>query len=309
MRKHLATQDAGTIPFGWAAGRDSLLEFGARAGYPFIVKPTDATASFGVLRVDSPGDVDAAWERIRAMLGNRTDRGSTLFTVREFLMEAYVDGPEFSVESFSFDGRHVTVAITEKLVAPGLYTELGHTMPARLDAVAASAITDAVGRFLDAIGLTDGPTHTEVRVGPDGPVVIESHNRVGGDLINELTEAATGVDMAGLAVGWPLRLVPELPSTVTAKAGACIRFLHRDTGVVAAVSGLDEVRAHPDVIAASITAAPGDAVRALRDNWDRLGYVAVSGPSAESAAALCESLISDVIRIDVVAEPRQVAPV
>jgi biotin carboxylase len=309
MRKHLAGQACGTIPFGWAADRESLVAFGARAGYPFIVKPTDATASFGVLRVGSPDGVDEAWERIRAMLGNRTDRGSTLFTVREFLMEAYVDGPEFSVESFSFAGRHVPVAITEKLVAPGLYAELGHTMPARVDPAVAASITDAVVTFLDAIGLADGPAHTEVRVGRDGPVVIESHNRVGGDLINELAEAATGVDLAGLAVGWPLRLVPELPDVVPAKAAACIRFLHREAGVVAAVSGLAEVRAHPDVLAASITAGPGDAVRTLRDNWDRLGYVAVTGPSAGAAVDLCESLIREVIRIDVVAEPREAAPV
>jgi biotin carboxylase len=304
MRRHLAERGAATIPFGWAASRDSLAEFGERAGYPFIVKPTDATASFGVLRVDSADAVDAAWARICELRGRRTDRGSTLFTVREFLMEAYVDGPEFSVEAFSFAGRHVVVTITEKLVADGTYAELGHTMPARLAEADSTAITKAVGEFLDAVGLTDGPTHTEVRVGPHGPVVIESHNRVGGDSINDLVEAAFGVDLAGYAVGWPLRLVPELPDTVPAAGAACIRFLHRDAGIVTGVYGLEEVRGHPRVIAASITAATGDEVRALRDNWDRLGYVAVTGPDAGSAAALCEWLAGDIIRIDVLAADR-----
>jgi len=71
--------------------------------------------------------------------------------------------------AFSFAGRHVVVAVTEKLVAEGRFVELGHTLPARIDEPAREQIVGAVTAFLDAVGLADGPTHTEVRVGPGGP--------------------------------------------------------------------------------------------------------------------------------------------
>jgi hypothetical protein len=52
------------------------------------------------------------------------------------------------------------------------------------------------------------------------------------------------------------------------------------------------------VLAARVTAKPGDRVRALRDNWDRLGFVAVRADDTDSAVAECERLIGD-IRIDI----------
>jgi len=300
MRAHLDAVGASTIAHAVVTDADSMRAFGAAHGYPFIVKPTNATASFGVRRVDGPDGIDEAYAQVNAMRGEKTDRGSTLFTVREFLMEQYVDGPEFSVEAFSFAGRHVIVSVTEKMLGDGHCAELGHTVPARIPAATRAEIATAVRVFLDAIGLTDGATHTEVRLGAHGPAIIETHNRVGGDYINELVASAYGVDLITYGVAWPMRLIEELPDEVRAVGGACVRFLHSEVaGTVTGVSGVDEVRQLPEVLTATISAKPGDEVRPLRDNWDRLGMVAVSGTDAPSAVARCEAIIRDDITITV----------
>ncbi|GLW73275.1 argininosuccinate lyase [Kitasatospora phosalacinea] len=310
MRRHLAAAGSRlTVPSEPVDGPESLAAFGTRAGYPFIVKPTDTTASFGLQRVDGPEDLPALWERLEHLLGRRTDRGTSLFKVSGFLMEAYVDGPEFSVETFSFAGRHVVVAVTEKLVDEAHFAELGHAVPARLSPDDRAAVTDAVREFLTTVGLTDGPGHTELRLSAKGPVVIESHNRIGGGTIGDLVRTAYGIDLAALGVAWPARLVDELPDDPQPLAAACTRFVLRSPGTVTAVAGLDEVAARPDVLSAHLSVRPGDTVRPVRDNWDRLGFVAVRADSTDAAVELCERLVDREIRIDVAAEAPAPEPV
>lgn len=299
MRAHLQERGFPSVDHARVTDRASLSAFGNRAGYPFIVKPTSTTAGFGLVKAHGPDDLDRVWKRVEELRGARTDRGSTMFTVDGFLMESYVDGPEYSVESFSFAGRHVVIAVTEKLVDETHFAELGHAMPARLEQGAHDEITAAVTGFLTVMGVIDGPAHTEVRVGPDGPVVIESHNRMGGDSIIELIGATYGLDLSALSVGWPLGRAPELPGPPAAAGAACNRFLLREPGTVHAVHGVEEVAARPDVLEVKVTVRPGDVVRPVRDNWDRIGYVMVRAQDTDGAVELCERLASEEIRIDV----------
>ncbi|GAA4823211.1 ATP-grasp domain-containing protein [Streptomyces ziwulingensis] len=297
MRLHLAGLDPAAVAAAPLLKREDLDAFAARHGFPFIVKPADGTASLGVFRVGAPEDADRVWAEVERLRGTRTDRISTLFVLQDFLMEEYVDGPEFSVETFSFAGRHVVVAITEKFVDPRHFAELGHAVPARLDPAAAEQVRERVGGFLDLVGIRDGVCHTEVRIGARGPAVIESHNRVAGDAIPELVRGAYGIDLVTYALGWPFGLVPELPGPPAAKAGASTRFLVGDPGRVESVSGVEEALSRTDVLDVRLSVAPGDAVRALKDNWDRLGLVAVTGPDATTAIRRGAELIRDTVEI------------
>ncbi|MFD7685633.1 ATP-grasp domain-containing protein [Streptomyces sp. NPDC059781] len=299
MRRHLAERGLPVPEHGLVDGRASLAAFGERAGYPFIVKPVSTTAGFGLLRVDGPQDLDAVWARIEQLQGGRTDRGSTMFTVDGFLMESYIDGPEFSVESLSFAGRHVVVAVTEKLTDDAHFAELGHVVPARLSDTDRSRLTTAVQDFLTAMDVTDGPSHTEIRLSARGPMVIESHNRLGGGHIPELVRAAYGIDLIAYGAAWPLGLTEPLAAPPEPTAAAVTRFVLREPGTVTAVHGVEEVAARPEVLLAQVSVRPGDTVRELRDNWDRLGSVAVTAADPDSAVRLCEHLVREEIRIDV----------
>ncbi|MCK7627378.1 ATP-grasp domain-containing protein [Streptomyces sp. RS10V-4] len=302
MRRHLAAHDPSAVGAAPLTGRDDLDSFGRRHGYPFIVKPLDATASFGVFRVDGPADTARVWAAVERLRGTRTDRGSMPFPIEDFLMEEYLDGPEFSVESFSFHGRHVIVALTEKFVDPDTFTELGHAVPARLDEAVAAEIRAATSRFLDLIGIADGVCHTEIRLGSRGPAVIESHNRIGGDAIPDLVRGAYGIDLTSYALGWPFGLVPELPDHPPAHAGAGTRFLVGVPGRVESVGGLDAARARDGVLAVSLTARPGDPVRAPRDNWDRLGLIAVTGRDTTDALHRAAEIARDCLAVRITAD-------
>ena len=298
MRQHLAGRFAGTVPAAAVGSAEDIREFAAVHGYPAILKPADGTGSRGVVRVDRPEQAEDAWAEL-AGLRERADRAmSWLFPVTQLIAEAYVEGPEYSVETFSFAGRHVVVAVTEKLTAG--FIEAGHAQPARLAPADEDAIVGCVEEFLTLMGLRDGVAHTEVRLGPDGPRVIESHDRVGGDRIMDLVEQVYGVDLEAYAVRWPFRLVPELTGRPAPLRAAATRFLSVEPGTVTAVAGVDEVRADPDVVALDVAVSEGDTVGPVRDNFDRLGQIVAVGPDATAAVATCDRLLA---RISIVTTP------
>ncbi|PRH79876.1 carboxylase [Streptomyces solincola] len=307
MRRHLHERGLPAPHAGLVADRASLAEFGERAGYPFIVKPLSTTAGFGLIRAEDPADLDRVWARVRELDGGRTDRGSTMFTVDGFLMESYIDGPEFSVEALSFAGRHVVVAVTEKLTSEEHFAELGHAVPARVSEADRARLVGAVEEFLTAMEVTDGPSHTEIRLSSRGPMVIESHNRLGGDHIVELVQAAYGVDMIAYGAAWPLGLTEPPAAAPAPLAAAAMRAVLREPGTVTAVEGVEAVRARPDVLLAQVSVRPGDTVRPLRDNWDRIGNVVVTAADTDAAVELAERLGREDIRVEV--EPAAAAVV
>ncbi|MFK0049199.1 ATP-grasp domain-containing protein [Streptomyces sp. NPDC090741] len=298
MRRHLAASPspqvrALSVAAAEVDSAEALTGFGAEHGYPFVLKPVDATASLGVVRIDGPGQAAEAWAGVEALRARTDLQWGAFFTIGRFIAEQYIPGPEYSVESFSFAGRHIVLAVTEKLTGGG-FIELGHAMPARLDPADERRVEEAVARFLDAMGLTDGAAHTELRLSPTGPQIIESHNRMGGDRIFDLLASAYGIDLEEWIVAWQFGLIPALTERPVPRHAAATRFLSAEPGTVVEIQGADDAGALPDVIDVETTVRPGDTVGELRGNWDRVGQVLVTGADTEAAVATAERLTEKV---------------
>ncbi|MFC9293278.1 ATP-grasp domain-containing protein [Streptomyces sp. NPDC057011] len=300
MRRHLAASDSAdvralSVAAAEVEGADALVAFGAEHGYPFVLKPVDATASLGVVRIDGPDQAAEAWAGVEALRARTDLQWGSFFTIGRFIAEQYIAGPEYSVETFSFAGRHIVLSVTEKLTGgQDGFIELGHALPARLAAQDERRIEETVARFLDAMGLTDGAAHTELRLSPSGPQIIESHNRMGGDRIFDLLDAAFGIDLEEWIVAWQFGLIPALTERPVARRSAATRFLSAQPGTVTEIQGRDEALALDGVIDIETTVQPGSVVGELRGNWDRVGQVLVTGPDTEAAVAVAERLTEKV---------------
>jgi len=281
MRAHLAGFDGLAVRAAACPNAQAAREFVDAVGPPVIVKPRSGSASLAVHRVDAPSGADGLVAAVEAVLAVSPDGA---------VIEEFLTGREFSVESFSFAGDHRVVAITEKFTMAG-FVEVGHLVPARLEPAAIEAVGQRVAEFLTAVGVTDGPAHTEIVLTDAGVRVIESHDRLGGDRIFRLVELATGIDLVTWCFAWPLGLMaPPAPLPAAARAAA-IRFLTPPPGVVRAV------KPSPDLLAgASAAAGPGyridelvvavgrgEEIRDPRDSWDRSGHVIVTGPDPDEA--------------------------
>ncbi len=122
MRELLAQRGLYSVAFESAPTRHEVPGAVRRIGYPAVVKPAALAGSRGVYLWQRPQD-QAAWIE----LVDQYDLDGP------FLVEEYLLGPEYSVETLSRDGRHQVVGITEKLLGqPPYFVEVGHHHPAPL---------------------------------------------------------------------------------------------------------------------------------------------------------------------------------
>ncbi|MFJ5832971.1 ATP-grasp domain-containing protein [Streptomyces sp. NPDC093089] len=245
-------------------------------GFPCVVKPVDGEASTGVARIDTADDLEPALRR----LGERLERG---VMVEEFLV-----GEEYSVEAVSTGTRHHILAITKKYKDARTFVERGHLVPAPLDPAAEAAITAYVERVLDTLGFHDCPSHTELVLTADGPRIIETHNRIGGDSIMDLVELATGVDVHELvarqAIGEDVS--PLLAAAGTAAGAAAVWFADPSgppSNVLTEIQGVEEVRGLPHVHRVDLLKQPGSPQTTVRRSSDRSAAVLTVGTTPAEA--------------------------
>ena len=132
--------------------------------------------------------------------------------------------------------------------------------------------------------MTDGPTYTQIVLGPEGPRVMELAARLGGGHDAELCRVALGIDLNGLALAAALGEPLDLPEPEPI-GGAVVRFLVPPEGVLHDVGGLEEALAVDGVADARVYRQPGWQFGPLRRGNDRAGYVLARGDSRDDALA------------------------
>ena len=217
------------------------------------------------------------------------------------LVEEVVDGPEVTVNAFSLRGEFHPLTVTDRLTAepPAFGVALAHVWPSEAGGDAAKVAESAVS----ALGIENGPTYTQLRIGPDGPQVIEVAARLGGGHDPELAKLALGVDLNGLALQaalgesiWSAALQPT-PEV----GGAVVRFLIPPEGVLQEVEGVEQARSVEGVHDVRIYREPGHAFGPFLRGADRAGAVLAVGDSREEALARAEKAAGH-IRFEVGAE-------
>ncbi|MFG2605984.1 ATP-grasp domain-containing protein [Streptomyces sp. NPDC048514] len=295
MRRHLeetAAPGVRIVASALVEDHESLRRFGAAHGYPFIVKPTCGTASFGVLKVDGEDRTEAAWQEI-GRLRSSDHPLVHAYDLGEFIMEEYIDGPLCSAETFSFAGHHVVVTVTEAITEDSNHVHVGHAVPARISPAVEADVVRVTASFLDAMGYRDGASHTEFKLTPRGPVVIESQARVGGALLGDLMESVYGVDLQELAFSWPLGEAQALRERPEPRGGSASWLVVTEPGKVREIRGLEAILAKPDTVGVDLWVGPGDVVRPFDGQWDGLGHVASSGDDTTDAIDRCRRSMAE----------------
>lgn len=280
QRARLAAAGLPGPAFAAARSPQDAVSAAAAVGYPVVVKPVSGSGSIGVRRCTEESAVAAAAGSILAGTA-----GTGLPEQRTVLVEAYLAGPEFSVETF--DDR--VVGVTAKHLGPEpRFVETGHDFPAPLDPAPAAALGEAAVAALRALGLGWGAAHVELRLTAAGPRVVEVNPRLAGGMIPRMVQEATGVDLIELLVARAAGLRP-VPAPTRAGA-ASIRFLLAPgAGRLVGVRGQEEARRVPGVVEVGVTAEPGQEVLLRGSFQDRLGYVLAAGSGGGAAARAADA--------------------
>jgi len=289
LRRTLHAAGVSPVRFGVATSVDEALSLAARIGYPVVLKPRALGGSAGVVRADDPAQLAEAFG---TAAGARV--GTTASAYPGVLLEEFLAGPEYSVDSVTLHGRTTPVVVAEKVVdLPPYFEEVGHFVPATGTAELDAAL-EMVRAAHAVAGLDQLVTHTEFRITPAGPRIIEVNVRLGGDLIPHLGRLALGVDLAACAADLALGVQPQVrPARART---AAVRFFYPAADMRVERVGLRRPEsAYPGLDRFVPLVAPGDTVQLPpRAFLSRVALAVVSGADRAECEARLAELADDV---------------
>ncbi len=249
---------------------------------PCVVKAPDRQGQRGLTFVRTEEELPAAIEAAIEASRNGV-----------YIVEEYVDGPEVTVQAVSIDGVFHPLLVADRLTAdpPAFGVALAHAWPCVSET---QSPIEAARAAAEALGVRNGPTYTQIRVGEDGSRVVELAARLGGGHDAELAEAATGVKLNDLALDFALGNEACVSETQSLHGGACVLFLVAPEGVLHAVEGREAAHAVEGVLDVRIYREPGFRIGPLRRGADRAGAVIAVGDSRDDALARARAAADEI---------------
>ncbi|WP_412538113.1 ATP-grasp domain-containing protein [Longispora sp. K20-0274] len=262
---------------------DEALAVADTIGYPVVLKPRALAASLGVVLVRTPHELVDRFPFAR----DTTVPGA--WTYETVLVEEYATGAEISVDSAVHGGQVSPLFVARKDIGyPPYFEEVGHVVDAADPLRTDPELLRIVAAAHAALGITDAMTHTEFRLTPTGPKVIEVNGRLGGDLIPYLGLRATGIDPGLAAAAVACGLPPDVTADRALVGAVRFRYPEKDDTTIDAID-IDTAALPAAVDRVTALAGPGDVVSPppVGTLWGRVALAtAVAGTVAECAAAL-----------------------
>lgn len=284
MRK--ALQKAGVpIPkFFVVSNEEEYKEAVKEFDVPFIVKPADSSGSRGIFEVIDITNAE--------LVKKAYEYCKPYSKVGDVVVEEYMNGPEVSVETLTINGVCHVIQITDKLTtgAPH-YVEMGHSQPTKHSDEIASRIAEIAKEANKAIGIKNGPSHTEIIVTSQGPKVVELGARLGGDNITtHLVPLSTGVNMVECCIKIALGEMPDIKHKWS--RGSAIRYFEQHAGIIESIQGIDKAKRIPGIQQISIVHGAGEKITEIESSGSRMGFVIAQSSNAESAIKICTDALA-----------------
>jgi biotin carboxylase len=234
----------------------------ALAGFdlPVIVKPVDSAGGDGCVICHEPADVHDA---LRSGFAERNLMGAANTAM---VIQDYLDGPQFIVNTVSIGGQHLLSDIhSVRIDQIRQRSVLRHSLLVTALDEQSTALVEFTLNCLDAVGIREGAAHTEVRMTRNGPRLIEVNARImGASLQPALYRGALGYSQADLVAERftdPDAFAKRFTDPYAPTAAMAMAFLNvRVPGTVLRSPGLDRVRALPGFHSMEKIPEPGSTV-------------------------------------------------
>ncbi|MDQ0149662.1 ATP-grasp domain-containing protein [Eubacterium multiforme] len=291
MREALLKRNISIPKFKKVNSYEDINEFISSYGFPNIIKPVNMCASRNIF---INNDENELYKNFNVLKNAYPPFG----VKREnyILIEEYMYGQEFSVESITYDGETNVIAITKKYINGNEnFVEIGHTTPIKLSKKLEHSIKNITCDAIKALGINQGVTHTEIKLTNGGFKIVEVAARPGGDRIPELVELSTGIDLFNSAISIALGEKPKINRKKNLVAA--IKFIIGKPGILKSISGIDNIRKCNNIYDIEIEKKIGDKINKLECSGDRIGNVIALGKDELDAECLVLNAIS---KLDIV---------
>jgi biotin carboxylase len=292
-RRHKAAMSAAVAAAGLPTARqlcsDSAEEVAGwldaqrLAGHDLVLKPPNSAGTDGVTFVPAGADWRAPFG---ALLGRENKLG---LRNDQVLVQEYLTGTEFVVDTVSDRGRHTVVDICRyrKVHNAGHMAVYDSMQWLPYDQAGHRDLLEYTFGVLDAVGVRSGAAHTEVMLTPGGPRLLETAARLHGGGQPRFCRVATGdsqVDrLVRLASG-----AGELPGGYRLRQHVLVVFLLSPaTGVVRNAEIYRRLPSLASYHTASVAVRSGDRVQLTSDLFSSLalGFVVLAHPDPDQVQA------------------------
>lgn len=159
--------------------------------YPLVVKPVDNMGARGCVRVFSIRELAEAL--CTAVKLSRTGRA---------IIEEYMDGPEFSIDSLVFEDKLIITGFADRhIYYPPYFIEMGHTMPTAFCVKDRNSVIEAFAKGVKALGLSYGAAKGDMKLTSNGAMIGEIAARLSGGYMSGWTfPYASGLNLTEQAL-------------------------------------------------------------------------------------------------------------
>ncbi|WP_211769509.1 ATP-grasp domain-containing protein [Kutzneria sp. CA-103260] len=283
--------------FAEVSSAQEVRNFVAAVGGEVILKPANRHASLGVVELSGAHQAETAWRRTTQHQGPRAVKDRSLSW--RYMAEERLTGPQVSVETLVQDGRAIfhNVSLMEFSAE---FLEIGNVVPAPLSPECHRELIDAEERFLEAINADLGIFHSEWKLSPDGPRIIECAARLPGILRSEQIWWTQGFNLplafARLLSGQSVDPVP----TGAASRFSFVGTIYAEAGVVTSVTGLEFLDELPQVVKYEVKVHVGQRIKPDHNPWNYCVRYVLVDPLVKNITRVREFLDS---HIRVVTDP------
>lgn len=253
-------------------------EIKGKIHFPVMVKPCDGSGSKVAKRVDNTSGLKQA-----------CDEAMETSLIGRALIEDFIEGKEYGVESFVYDEQVYVLGVMGKhMTNPPDYAELGHCIPSQLPIE--ETVKKVVKNAIKALGINFGAVNMDILVTSDNRIcIVDVGARMGGNLIgSHIIPLGTGIDYMGnlirASVGDSVDIRP-----IKSGVNVVTRLLALAPGKVVRLPDLSEIAQKYEVdIHHHLNV--GSIIRQYHNNLDGCGYViAVSDELKEAEMRAEES--------------------
>ncbi len=250
-----------------ATDLDTLLDWYRKNTGRVVLKPVSSAGNDSVFFCDSADEVGAGFAKL---IGTQSVLGQQNEAV---LAQEYLIGNEYIVNTVSLHGRHHVTDIWKMhhLSANGV-----RDLPAGAELLPRhgaeqDALVEHTLLALDALGIRNGAAHSELKLTPEGPRLIETGARVCGADVHVPTEAAIGesqLDWTVDACSDPERFMERWRSGYELKKHArIVNMVSPAVGRLISYPKLAELQGLESFHGAVFRVVPGSPISRSVDDW------------------------------------------
>ena len=266
-------------------GMDPLTE-SSSLSFPLVVKPVDNMGGRGVVSVS---EKDALPEAVKeAIRFSRTGRA---------IIEEYMDGPEFSLDSLVYEGNHTITGFADRhIYFPPCFIEMGHTLPTNLEEDKKNEVIRVFKKAVKALGIENGAAKGDVKLTTKGVMIGEIAARLSGGYMSGWTYPyASDVPLVEKGMLIAMGRDPEDLCEYSGRTSSERAFLSIP-GKIKSMENLEEAHDTKGVKDLFLLVEEGDCVQFPVNNVSKCGNIISVADSREEALSASEEAVG-IIRI------------